>query len=132
MKERTFVYVIVIPSSYPDGCNKTLHKRHVVITLAFSLITQPIAAIPYRRFGTTCRSVFQGKESKKKRTEYVYIRTNRRQQNLTYLRGPSRNSYTIYSAKVKTEKKKMQLIRCLLSDFHLNMFRTSLYPSSGE
>jgi hypothetical protein len=26
----------------------------------------------------------------------------------------------------------VQLIRCLLSNFYLNMFRASLYPSSGE
>jgi len=30
------------------------------------------------------------------------------------------------------EANKMQLIRCLLSNFYLNMFRASLCPSSGE
>jgi len=30
------------------------------------------------------------------------------------------------------ETNKMQLIRCLLSNFYLNMFRASLCPSSGE
>ena len=30
------------------------------------------------------------------------------------------------------ETNKMQLIWCILSNFYLNMFRASLYPSSGE
>ena len=43
--------------------------------------------------------------------------------------GAFRHSRVLYGEGRETNK--MQLIRCLLSNFYLNMFRASLCPSSG-